>query len=112
MEYFKDLDEERNDQCNSWFRKEIMNVLKQPYTETELIELHREATVHRESTRNVELENGTEFSFPMKKKERPSYLDGYPGKLPRQKLAYMFLEVYALLSYLVEAIFVKLKNIT
>lgn len=59
-----------------------MNVLKQPYTETELIELHREATVHRKSTRNVELENGTDFSFPMKKKERPSYLDGYPGKLP------------------------------
>lgn len=58
-----------------------MNVLKQPYTETELIELHREATVYRKSTIHIELRNGTDFSFETDKM-RPSYLDGYPGKLP------------------------------
>ncbi|CAH8253090.1 unnamed protein product [Arabidopsis lyrata] len=72
-----DLDEESSDQRNSWFRKEIMNVLKQPYTVTELKELHNEASVHRVSSRHVELRDGTEFSFPTKKKT-PSYLDGYP----------------------------------
>lgn len=77
---YKDLDEESSDQRNSWFRKEIMNVLKQPYTVTELKELHNEASVHRVSSRHVELRDGTEFSFPTKKKT-PSYLDGYPGKL-------------------------------
>ncbi|KAG7597833.1 hypothetical protein ISN44_As06g021480 [Arabidopsis suecica] len=72
-----DLDEESSDQRNSWFRKEIMNVLKQPYTVAELKELHNEASVHRVSSRHIELLDGKEFSFPTNKKT-PSYLDGYP----------------------------------
>ncbi|CAA0229215.1 unnamed protein product [Arabidopsis thaliana] len=72
-----DLDEESSDQRNSWFRREIMNVLKQPYTVTELKELHKEASVHGVSSRHIELRDGTEFSFPTNKK-KPSYLDRYP----------------------------------
>ncbi|XP_019098198.1 PREDICTED: uncharacterized protein LOC104773422 isoform X3 [Camelina sativa] len=72
-----DLDDKRSDERSSWFRKEIMNVLKQPYTLTELTELHNEASVQRRSTRHVELRDGTEFNFKTKKK-RPSYLDEYP----------------------------------
>ncbi|EOA39064.1 hypothetical protein CARUB_v10011723mg [Capsella rubella] len=72
-----DLDDGSSDERSSWFRKEIMNILKQPYTETELVKLHKEASVHRVSSRHVELRNGTEFSFKTEK-ERPSYLDGYP----------------------------------
>ncbi|XP_010462822.1 PREDICTED: uncharacterized protein LOC104743436, partial [Camelina sativa] len=72
-----DLDDKRSDERSSWFRKEIMNVLKQPYTLTELTKLHNEASVHRRSTRHIELRDGTEFNFKTKKK-RPSYLDEYP----------------------------------
>lgn len=80
LECFKDLDDESGDQGSSWFRKEIMNVLKEPYTETEIRELHKEASVHRESTRHMELRDGRDFSFNTKQ-ARPSYLDRYPGKL-------------------------------
>jgi len=90
LECYKDLDEESSDQRNSWFRREIMNVLKQPYTVTELKELHKEASVHGVSSRHIELRDGTEFSFPTNKK-KPSYLDRYPGTLPGGVLCLAYL---------------------
>ncbi|KAL1208002.1 hypothetical protein V5N11_022046 [Cardamine amara subsp. amara] len=72
-----DLDDESSDQSNSWFRKEIMNVLKLPYNEEKLKELHKEASVHRQLTRDIELLDGRAFDFK-KNETRPSFLDEYP----------------------------------
>ncbi|CAH2033535.1 unnamed protein product [Thlaspi arvense] len=73
-----DLEEESDgDQPNSWFKKEIMNVLKQPYNEEEYDELYEEASVRRVLTKHVELRDGRDFSCPTGEK-KPSYLDLYP----------------------------------
>lgn len=79
LECFKDV--ENGDQRPSWFRKEIMEVLKQPYNETEFMEFHREASVCRCLTRCRELRDGRELTYETNQM-RPSYLDEYPSKLP------------------------------
>ncbi|ESQ34642.1 hypothetical protein EUTSA_v10007934mg [Eutrema salsugineum] len=78
-----DLEEGSVDQTNSWFKKEIMNVLKQPYNEEEFNELYNEASVCRASTRCLELRDGRDLSYTPTDKTRPSYLDMYP-KLQRE----------------------------
>ncbi|KAL0695071.1 hypothetical protein Bca4012_062251 [Brassica carinata] len=73
-----DLEEESDDdECNSWFRKEIMNVLKQPYNEKEFKELEHEASVCRWLTKSRELLDGRDFTYTTNQK-KPSYLDQYP----------------------------------
>ncbi|KAJ0257546.1 Uncharacterized protein HA466_0083950 [Hirschfeldia incana] len=74
-----DLEEESDDddECNSWFRKEIMNVLKQPYSEKEFKELEHEASVCRWLTKSRELLDGRDFTYTTNQK-KPSYLDQYP----------------------------------
>ena len=79
----KDLEEESDDegdQCNSWFRKEIMNVLKQPYSEKEFKELEHEASLCRWLIKSKELLDGRDFTYTTNQK-KPSYLDQYPGLL-------------------------------
>ncbi|KFK44257.1 hypothetical protein AALP_AA1G235000 [Arabis alpina] len=74
-----DVDEDSGgDQRPSWFRKEIMEVLKQPYTEEEYKELNQEASVRRLLTRCRELRDGREITYQTDQ-VRPSYLDRYPG---------------------------------
>ncbi|CAN6880658.1 unnamed protein product [Brassica oleracea] len=75
-----DLEEESDDegdQCNSWFRKEIMNVLKQPYSENEFKELEHEASLCRWLIKSKELLDGRDFTYTTNQK-KPSYLDQYP----------------------------------
>lgn len=75
-----DLEEESDDegdQCSSWFRKEIMNVLKQPYSEKEFKELEHVASVCKWLTKSKELLDGRDFTYTTNQK-KPSYLDQYP----------------------------------
>ncbi|CAH8354590.1 unnamed protein product [Eruca vesicaria subsp. sativa] len=73
----EESDDDEGDECNSWFRKEIMNVLKQPYNEKEFKELEHEASVCRYLTKSTELLDGRDITYTTKEK-RPSYLDQYP----------------------------------
>ncbi|KAJ4916333.1 Uncharacterized protein Rs2_01883 [Raphanus sativus] len=75
-----DLEEEsedEGDQCSSWFRKEIMNVLKKPYSEKEFKELEHVASVCKWLTKSKELLDGRDFTYTTNQKT-PSYLDQYP----------------------------------
>ncbi|KAF8082466.1 hypothetical protein N665_0824s0014 [Sinapis alba] len=73
----EESDDDEGDQCSSWFRKEIMNVLKQPYSEKEFKELEHEASVCRWLTKSRELLDGRDFTYTTNQK-KPSYLDQYP----------------------------------
>ncbi|KAL1212005.1 hypothetical protein V5N11_023974 [Cardamine amara subsp. amara] len=59
-----DLDEvSKEDESSGWFRKELMDVLKKPYNERELKQLHHEASIHRKMTRSRELRKGRESDY-------------------------------------------------
>uniref|UniRef100_A0A1J3J1K1 Uncharacterized protein n=1 Tax=Noccaea caerulescens TaxID=107243 RepID=A0A1J3J1K1_NOCCA len=73
----EESDDNDDDQRSSWFRKEITNILKQPYNEKELLELKKEASERRSLTRCRELRDGRDIDYATEEKG-PSYLDKYP----------------------------------
>ncbi|CAA0392963.1 unnamed protein product [Arabidopsis thaliana] len=82
-----DLDEgsKKNESSITWFRKELMDVLKQPYDEEEMKQLHRDVSIHRKMTRCRELRKGRGSVYETGELGQ-SYLESFPDFEKEYKL--------------------------
>ncbi|ANM63729.1 hypothetical protein AT3G07730 [Arabidopsis thaliana] len=82
-----DLDEgsKENESSSSWFRKELMDVLKNPYDEGEMKQLHRYVSIHKKMTRCRELRKGRGSDYETDELGQ-SYLESFPDFEKEYKL--------------------------
>ncbi|EOA30367.1 hypothetical protein CARUB_v10013490mg [Capsella rubella] len=82
-----DLDEvsKADNSSSCWYRKQLMDVLKKPYDEKELKQLHRYATIHKKMTRCRELRKGRERDYETDELGQ-SYLESFPDFEKEYKL--------------------------
>ncbi|KAG7619222.1 hypothetical protein ISN44_As04g001410 [Arabidopsis suecica] len=82
-----DLDEgsKKNESSITWFRKELMDVLKKPYDEGEMKQLHRDVSIHRKMTRCRELRKGRGSVYETGELGQ-SYLESFPDFEKEYKL--------------------------